>query len=224
MGTQLEVLPVGDYDVVVKTADATSSSGGKPMIKVKFSIESGPHAGRPLYNNFTISEENQNALLYFFSNMKSLGLESSFFASGPSLEQVAQNLVNKRARVSVAHRQWNNQTQPNITRINPPLGGQGAGPISGPGGPLTPGPAAPAPVAPAPSPVAPPAPAPAPAAPQAQQPTPPPAPEQVEAPASTPVVPENPPTPAPDPVTPAVAPEETQAPATGQSSPPPVPF
>jgi hypothetical protein len=233
MGQQLEVLPVGNYDVVVKTADATTTANGKPMIKVKFSIENGPHAGRTLYNNFTISEENQNALLIFFTQMKALGLESTFFAAGPSLEQVAAQLVGKRAQVAVAHRQWNGATQPNITRLNPPIGGQGAGPVGGgfpappiagpapttaaaPPAPPVAAPAAQQPVAPPAAPPAPPAPEPlvesptpeaAPAAPSAP-------PQEAEAPA---------PAPAPEAVAPAPQPPVEAAAAAG-GTPPPVPF
>jgi hypothetical protein len=224
MGAQLEVIPVGDYDVVVKTATAgTTKAGDKPMIKVKYSIESGPQAGRVVYHNITITQDNQNALLMFFGQMKALGLDASFFAAGPSLETVAQQLVGKRARVSLQHRQWQGATQVDVNRVNPPLGGQGAGP--GPAGLGAPAPvaAAPAPLAPAPvapAPVAPPSPASAPVAapaplvpPAAEAPTPPPppapaapAPEQVEAPAATPVVPpEQPVAPAPAPAAPAPA-------------------
>jgi hypothetical protein len=223
MGQQLETIPVGDYDVVIKSADATTTNdGSKPMIKVKYNIETGPQAGRTLYNNFTISQENQNALLIFFTQMKAMGLDSTFFASGPSLETVASNLVGKRARVSVAHRQWNGATQPNITRVNAPLGGQGAGPIPGPGGPL----AAPASAAPAPSPVAPPAPAaPAPAAVAPTPPASPPPNELVEAPAPTPAPEPTPePTPAPAEEAPPAQQQEAAAPATAGGPPPPVPF
>src|SRR4051812_33968171 len=86
MGQQLEIIPVGDYDVVVKDATATTTKAGdKPMIKIKFSIENGTQAGRVLWQNVTITQDNQNALLYFFGNMKALGLDATFFAAGPSL-------------------------------------------------------------------------------------------------------------------------------------------
>jgi hypothetical protein len=231
MGQQLETIPVGDYDVVVKTATAgTTKAGDKPMIKVKYSIESGPQAGRVVYHNITITQDNQNALLMFFGQMKALGLDASFFAAGPSLETVAQQLVGKRARVNLQHRQWQGATQVDVNRVNPPLGGQGAGP--GPTGlgapaPVTaaPAPLAPAPVAPAPVsvPVAPAPVAAAPLVPPANEaPTPPPppapaapAPEQVEAPAATPVgSPEQPVAPAPAPAAPAApAPAQDVAPA-----------
>jgi hypothetical protein len=191
MGQQLEVLPVGSYDVVVKQATAgTTNSGDKPQIKVKFAVESGPHAGRTLWNNFTISQENPNALLIFFTQMKAMGLTPEFFAAGPSLETVAQQLEGKRARVDVAHRTWQGAQQPNITRVNPAIGG----PLSAPSG-LGAIPGAPAPVAtpPAPPVAASPLPVVAPVPPVIQAPPPvasvsPAAP--AEAPAPSPIAPE----------------------------------
>jgi hypothetical protein len=216
MGQQLEVIPQGPYDVVVKTADATTTNdGSKPMLKVKFNIESGPQAGRPLYNNFTISQESQNALRIFFQQMQILGLDPAFWSQpGVTLEHAAVALVGKRCRVDVAHRSWQGAVQPNITRINPPLGALGApGPVA-PGGLGGPAPMAPPPMAvpPAPLPQAPVTP-PVQQQPQFQQPVPPqpqpeyqqqaPAPQQVETPAPTPVAPPAPPAaPAPAPVAP----------------------
>jgi hypothetical protein len=176
MGQQLEVIPQGPYDVVVKTADATTTNdGSKPMLKVKFNIESGPQAGRPLYNNFTISQESQNALRIFFQQMQILGLDPAFWSQpGVTLEHAAVALVGKRCRVDVAHRSWQGAVQPNITRINPPLGALGApGPVA-PGGLGGPAPMAPPPMAvpPAPLPQAPVTP-PVQQQPQFQQPVPP---------------------------------------------------
>lgn len=144
----IEALPIGDYDVVCKTAEATSTkSGEKPMIKAKFSVESGPHAGRTIYWNAVISQENATALRIFFEQMDALGLNSAFFASSPSLEAVAQNLVGKRAKFNVAHRQYNGKAQVDVKRVSP----AGASAVGGLGnfGSL---PATPAPVAAAPAP------------------------------------------------------------------------
>lgn len=172
-----EDIPIGDYDVVVKDAQATESKNtGKPMIKAKFAIESGPHANRTLWWNAVISQESPEALGIFFRQMDALGLGSTFFAANPSLEQVAQNLTGKRARINLGHRQYDGRTQYDVKRVSAPLGGNGGlgGPAplpTQPGGAL--GMAAPAP-APAPAPAQP-APAPAPAqpaaapAPQAEQ-------------------------------------------------------
>jgi hypothetical protein len=236
MGQQLEVIPQGPYDVVVKTADATTTNdGSKPMLKVKFNIESGPQAGRPLYNNFTISQESQNALRIFFQQMQILGLDPAFWSQpGVTLEHAAAALVGKRCRVDVAHRSWQGAVQPNITRINPPLGALGApGPVA-PGGLGGPAPMAPPPMAvpPAPLPQAPVAPPPAPVAPQDAFPAGPPVASVPpgtpgEQQAAAPVVAPAPAAPAPQPQPQAPQPQQFApvpgAPAQGQA-PPAVPF
>jgi hypothetical protein len=150
----LEALPVGDYDVVCKSADATTTKNGeKSMIKAKFSVESGPHAGRTIYWNAVISPENATALRIFFVQMEALGLNSAFFSSSPSLEAVAQNLVGKRAKFNIAHRLYNGQTQVDVKRVSP-AGASAAGGLGNFGGlPASPAPAAPAPI---PAPAAPP--------------------------------------------------------------------
>jgi pyruvate/2-oxoglutarate dehydrogenase complex dihydrolipoamide acyltransferase (E2) component len=151
----MEAIPVGDYDVVVKDAQATESKNtGKPMVKCKFAIESGPHANRTLWWNAVISQESPEALAIFFRQMDALGLGSTFFAASPSMEQVAQNLVGKRARINVAHRMYNGANQPDIKRVSAPLGGNG-----GLGGPLAATPSSPSPAV-TPAPPAPPAPQP----------------------------------------------------------------
>jgi hypothetical protein len=227
MGQQLEVIPQGPYDVVVKTADATTTNdGSKPMLKVKFNIESGPQAGRPLYNNFTISQESQNALRIFFQQMQILGLDPAFWSQpGVTLEHAAVALVGKRCRVDVAHRSWQGAVQPNITRINPPLGALGApGPVA-PGGLGGPAPMAPPPMAvpPAPLPQAPVTP-PVQQQPQFQQPVPPqPQPEYQQQVAQVPPVQQlmqQPQQPQPEQQPQAPAPQQVETPAPTPVAPP----
>lgn len=198
MGQQLEVIPIGDYDVVVKSAEArTTNDGSKPQLRVKFAVENGPQAGRTLWNSFTLSQENPNALLIFFTQMKALGLGPEFWSQpGITMEHAAQALLNRRARVNVGHRPYQGNMQPDIKRINPPLGGAMGGVAPGPGvpAPVAPGglggpaPMAPSPMAPAP--VAPVAPVAAPAPVVTQAPPPAPVAPQVQAPAPQPVQPE----------------------------------
>lgn len=139
MGEALSVtIPVGDYDVFVKSADAVQSSGGKPMIKCMFVIENGPQAGRGITNNFTISTENPNALRYFFQHMAAMGLDRAYFTGGPSLDSAASALVNRRCRVTVGQHMYNEQWQSDVKKVMPPLGGAGAVP-QGVGGGAVPG-------------------------------------------------------------------------------------
>lgn len=182
-GASFEALPIGDYDVEVAKSEAVTSSNGKPMIKVTMRVISGPYEKRPIINNFVLSLDNAQATAIFFRHMKAFGLTEDWFASlgqAQSLEPVASALLNRRARLSIGHREWNGEMRNEVKSVKPFTGAPGA-PLPSPSGPgnglpghfNTPGPSAGPvpPVAPPqsasivpPGPVAPPAPVPAPAA------------------------------------------------------------
>lgn len=118
-----EPLPVGTYDVTVDTAEATQSSTGKDMIKVKFKVLSGPHEGRGLFNQFVISPDSANALAFFFRHMAAFGLDDKYFAANPQLEAVAAALVGKVCRVKVSVREYQGQDRNQVDAVMPPTPG-----------------------------------------------------------------------------------------------------
>lgn len=98
-------VPVNDYDVIVHEATAgMTATSNKHMLKVKFRILTGAHAGRFLYNNLTLSTENPKAMAYFFRDIATLGVSSNEFASMPhgaaGFAKVAQMLVGKQVKVT----------------------------------------------------------------------------------------------------------------------------
>lgn len=184
-----EALPVGEYDVEVVESTATTSSSGKPMIKVKMKVIAGPYAPRQVFNQFVFSADNPTALSIFFRHMRAFGLDEGFFASlgaVNSLDPVAGALMNRRATVKLSHREWQGETRNNVEAFRPYAGGA---PVGVPGSPSVPGipgiPAMPPAPVPAPAPAAAPAPAPYP---PAQPQTYPPAQPQGYAPAPVPAV------------------------------------
>src|SRR5690606_14825929 len=85
--TAAAAIPPGDYDMVITDAQVTTAqSSGRTMIKATLRVESGPHQGRVISNNFVIVADNPNALRMFFRNMNSLGLDANFFAGKPQPE------------------------------------------------------------------------------------------------------------------------------------------
>jgi hypothetical protein len=122
----IEVLPVGEYQVECFEANATTSSNGNPMIKVKYRLIDGPFAGRTLFDQHTLSVSNQTALSMFFRRMKAFGLVEAFFKSLPKgdMGSVANALVGRRVIVKVIHDTWNDETREKVTGIRPPVGGQ----------------------------------------------------------------------------------------------------
>lgn len=117
-------LPAGEYDVVVDSATVKKSSSQKDMISCAFSVESGPHAGRKLFNQFVISPENATALGFFFRHMASFGLDSDYFGKNPPLEQVAGDLEGRRCRVTASIREWQGQERNQVDKILPPADGK----------------------------------------------------------------------------------------------------
>lgn len=112
--------PGGPYDVAVESAEPTQASTGKPMIKVKYRVETGPHAGRPIWNNFVWSSDSDVALAIFFRHMSFHGLDSAFFATNPAWEQVAERLVGRRVRLELGLRKWQGADRNEVTNVLPP--------------------------------------------------------------------------------------------------------
>jgi hypothetical protein len=226
-GASFEALPVGDYDVEVSKAEAVTSSSGKPMIKTTMKVVSGPYERRPVINQFVFSAENPQAVAIFFRHMRAFGLDEQFFASlgsAGSMDPVASALVNRRARLTLGHREWNGEMRNEVKAVKPYTGAPPAaappGPTTGPA-PVT-GPTAPGPLPPGPAPVAPPTP-PAPTAPPAAV-------QPVPQPPAAPVPTSTPPTsPAPEALTateaaPSPSPAPTAATSEAPAGPPPLPF
>lgn len=90
------------------------------MLKCKFRVESGPYQNRTLFNNFVIVTDNENARRIFFRQMTALGLNKVYFDKDPTLEQVAEDLLDRRARVKVSVRQYGGQDRNQIDMVFPP--------------------------------------------------------------------------------------------------------
>ena len=217
-GGTLTPIPKGVYNMTVASAEYTTSGTGKPMYKIKLSVDEGPHMGRHVYTQFVISAENPNALRMFFKNMKALGFTEEYFKAGPDPASVAGLMFGRRVSVTVDHRVWAGENRENVTAIQsntvPGVPGMSPPPIAPPTGPppVAP-PPPPAPPAPpvaqvgdaaaahvqaqynVPTPAAMPTPPPPPPAPAPQQPAPAPQP-QPPAPPAAPPVPPPPPAPA----------------------------
>jgi hypothetical protein len=138
-----EALPVGDYDVEVVESTAVRSSNGKPMVKVQLQVLSGPFQNRRIFNNFVFSADNAMAMSIFFRHMKCFGLTEDFFAgmgTNGSMEVVANELLRKRARVTLGIRQWQGEDRNEVNQIKPYTGAPGipnAAPAPTPTGPGT---------------------------------------------------------------------------------------
>lgn len=210
-------VPDGTYDAVVVECKLTSTKDkGNPMYAVKFNVMEGPYKDRKIWNNFTATQGNPNAMGFFFKHMEALGLPKSWFMTNPADQAIAEALLNRQCTLVVGHREYNNVVRNQVNDVRP-LGAA----VPGASSPIS----FPPPAQAAPAPVPAPAPAPAPvfaAPPVAVAPVPAPAPAPVaEAPAPAPAF-ATPPVPAPAPAAaPAPLPPPPAPAAPGTPPPPP---
>lgn len=159
-GASFEVLEAGLYDVKIIESDYQQSSGGKPQIKARFEVLSGPKAGfKGLWNYFTLTADNPNAMAIFYRQLSALGITNEFLATlaqaapDVAMKQIALALNGKGARVKVkVDTEWNNNKIERINPLPPDAMVGSATPSASPFGNVAPT----TPVAPAPAPVAPP--------------------------------------------------------------------
>ncbi len=121
------LLPNGEYDACVNSASGGKTSTAKNRIRASFKVESGPHAGQVVVNDFVVTEDNAGAMAIFFRNMAVLGLDASYFATNPHapIEKVAEDLAAKRARcrLRLSTRTWQGQERNNVDGVLPPVPG-----------------------------------------------------------------------------------------------------
>jgi hypothetical protein len=115
----------GEFSLVIDTAEATKSQGGKDMIKCKVKVESGPYANRLIYHNFTISKESPAAMRMFFSQMAILGLDAKWWGANADapVSHVAATIAGRRFIGKVGSKVWQGAAREEIQEFKPATGG-----------------------------------------------------------------------------------------------------
>lgn len=152
-----EVLPAGRYVVKVAKAEGVVTSTGKDSVKVETTVIAGPYANRKVFNQYTISPENANAIAFFLRHMQAFGISSDFLASEPGIHGLAAALVGRVVQFDVIIDNTYDGTDRNKVKgtYPPPMEFANGATPAGAGDPFR-APAAPAPAA-TPAPVAAPA-------------------------------------------------------------------
>jgi hypothetical protein len=132
-GSDFAPIPQSDYDVKIVETEATKSSNDKPMWKITAEVLNGPHSGRKLWTQQTLTMDNPDALNMFFRQMAAAGLTGEFFKTKPTNQQIADALLGRQFRAKVTIREWQGVPRNNIKQWNPIGAGGGA-----PGGPPPP--------------------------------------------------------------------------------------
>lgn len=123
-GTSFDLLPAGPYVAKIIESEFQPSKAGKPQIKTRWEVIAGPHAGfKGLWNYFTLTIDNPNAVAIFFRNLKTLGITQEFLDALSELDNetavkhIAGALEGKMAGIKVTvDTEYNNNK---IDRINP---------------------------------------------------------------------------------------------------------
>lgn len=123
-GVSFEVLEAGDYLAKIIESEYKLSNGGKPQIKTRWEVVQGPKAGfKGLWNYFTLTVDNPNAMAIFYRQMTALGITNEFMTTlaqatpEQAMKQIALALDGRQARVKVViDKEYNNNK---IERINP---------------------------------------------------------------------------------------------------------
>lgn len=129
------VIPAGDYPAIIISAEAKTSSTGKPMVSYKARVTEGPQANKPIWSQFVVSPESAMALRMYFLQMAAFGLDGDFFAQNPRMEDVARNLVNRAAVFKLSIRQWQGADRNQVDGVSPLPAGAPLPPgvVTGPG-------------------------------------------------------------------------------------------
>lgn len=123
-GASFEVLENGEYIAKIIESEYKLSANNKPQIKTRWEVVQGPKAGfKGLWNYFTLTVDNPNAMAIFYRQMSALGITTEFMqtlaAASPevAMKQIASALEGKSSRIKVKIDQEYNNNK--IERINP---------------------------------------------------------------------------------------------------------
>lgn len=109
------VLPEGDYDIKVVSAEATRASTGSPMIKLTCDVTSGPFESRRLWTNIVLKSDSPGAMRVSLKKLSGLGVSREWLAeNNPSIDMIAKSLIGNTAAAKVIQRTWNDQQRNDI--------------------------------------------------------------------------------------------------------------
>lgn len=110
-------IPRDRYNLEVFSADAKTSSTGKPMIETQLRIYEGDFTNRRVFNYFVLSVDNSQALGIFFQDMNAFGLSEKYFrglGNQNDLTAIAHALVGRKASALLDPYQYDSKTRYNV--------------------------------------------------------------------------------------------------------------
>jgi hypothetical protein len=122
-GMSFENVPIGPYEMYVKSAKAGRTANGKLRLEATLAIIGGPYDGKTVWNQFVISPENGKALGFFFRHMAILGAGIEWFKprqlNEPTIAELAQVVLGSRCFCKVGIANVNNADRNSIDDLKP---------------------------------------------------------------------------------------------------------
>ena len=113
-GGTWEPIPEGEYDLKVADAEQRLTQSQKNMYVIKAEVLDGPYAGRIIWHNFVVSDDNKRAMFHFFKNMSALGIEKDFFRNNPTNDSIVNVLKGRQFKAEVGKKIYNDQVRNEI--------------------------------------------------------------------------------------------------------------
>lgn len=110
-----DVLPEGEYTIVVKSAKAVETTSGKAAIRMQLEVAEGPYAGRTLPDQLTWSPESDVAMRIFSQSLAVLGASNEWIVTTQADgDMIAARVTGAKATVGVKISEWNGQDRNNV--------------------------------------------------------------------------------------------------------------
>lgn len=115
-GEEFNLLPEGDYQAIIRTAEASvSKNSGNQMINCMIKIAEGPHSGKSIGTVYvskpgpgTKPEKLEGAARMFFRHLKAVGITTDTLKThNPTMAQIAAVMEGKAVSVKVKHDSYN---------------------------------------------------------------------------------------------------------------------
>jgi hypothetical protein len=101
-GEEFDLPPEGEYQFIIKEAEAKTSKSGNPMIRVKATITEGPHAGKSIKDFYVLRISSQ--VKKFMAHMRAMGITlETLREQKPTMEQIAKVMEGKPFQGQVVH-------------------------------------------------------------------------------------------------------------------------
>ena len=117
----MELPPPGKYRVTCTSAEHAITQNGKEMVKVTYTIDTGPSKGGKLFNNFVFSPESPQSIGFLINHIGAHGIDLRAYSGDPKdvMEQLSEDIVGCQVEVGMRHREFEGRPMTDIRSFNP---------------------------------------------------------------------------------------------------------